>query len=61
MLRSCQSPARLTPQGYASAINIVNLGYKRQLKPALSAVVSVSDVFDGQRFERIAITPTFTQ
>ena len=52
---------RLTPQGYVSAINIVNLGYKRQLKPELTAVVTVSDVFNGQRFERVATSPTFTE
>jgi outer membrane receptor for ferrienterochelin and colicin len=52
---------RLTPQGYVSAINIVNLGYKRQLRPALTAVLTVSDVFNGQHFRRFATSPTFTQ
>ena len=52
---------RLTPQGYVSAINIVNLGYKHQLKSDLTAVVTVSDVFDGQRFRRFSASPTFTQ
>jgi outer membrane receptor for ferrienterochelin and colicin len=52
---------RLTPQGYISAINIVNLGYKRQLKSDLSAVVTVSDLFNGQRFRRFAMSPTLTQ
>jgi outer membrane receptor protein involved in Fe transport len=52
---------RLTPQGYVSAINIVNLGYKRQLKSDLTAVVTVSDVFNGQRFRRFALAPTFTE
>jgi outer membrane receptor protein involved in Fe transport len=52
---------RLTPQGYVSAINIVNLGYKHQLKSDLTAIVTVSDVFNGQRFQRIATSPTFTQ
>jgi outer membrane receptor protein involved in Fe transport len=28
---------RLTPQGYVSAINVVNVGYKRQIKPDLTA------------------------
>jgi hypothetical protein len=27
----------------------------------LSAVATLSDVFDGQRFQRFATTPTFTQ
>jgi outer membrane receptor protein involved in Fe transport len=52
---------RLTPQGSVSAINIVNLGYKRTLTRALSAVVTVSDLFDGQRYERFASTPTLTE
>ena len=44
-----------------SAINIVNLGYKHQLKSDLTAIVTVSDVFNGQRFQRFATSPTFTQ
>ena len=52
---------RLTPQGYVSAINIVNLGIKHQLKTDLTAVVTVSDVFNGQRFQRLAMSPTFTE
>jgi outer membrane receptor protein involved in Fe transport len=51
---------RLTPQGYVSAINIVNVGYKRQIKPDLTGIVTVSDLFNGQRFERFESTPTFT-
>jgi outer membrane receptor protein involved in Fe transport len=51
---------RLTPQGYVSAINIVNVGYKRQMKPDLTGIVTVSDVFNGQRFDRFESTPTFT-
>ncbi len=52
---------RLTPQGYVDAINLVNLGIKRQLKTGVSAVATLSDIFDGQRFQRFATTPTFTQ
>jgi outer membrane receptor for ferrienterochelin and colicin len=52
---------RLTPQGSISAINVVNLGYKRALTPALSAVATVSDLFSGQRYQRVALTPLFTQ
>jgi outer membrane receptor protein involved in Fe transport len=51
---------RLTPQGYVSAINIVNVGYKRQIKPELTGIITVSDLFNGQRFERFESTPTFT-
>ena len=49
---------RLTPQGYVSAINLVNLGYQRRLCGGLSAVATVTDLFDGQRFQRIVETPT---
>ncbi len=48
---------RLTPQGFVSAINLVNLGYKRQLRPDLSLVLTVTDLFDGQRFQRLISTP----
>jgi outer membrane receptor for ferrienterochelin and colicin len=52
---------RLTPQGYISAINIVNLGYKHAFTPALSAVGMVSDLFSGQRYRRVVSTPLLTQ
>jgi outer membrane receptor protein involved in Fe transport len=52
---------RLTPQGYVSAINLVNLGYKQQLKADLTAVATISDVFNGQRFHRFTTSPTFMQ
>jgi outer membrane receptor protein involved in Fe transport len=52
---------RLTPQGSVSAVNIVNLGYKHTLTPALAAVATVSDLFDGQRYQRFTSTPTVTQ
>lgn len=51
---------RLTPQGYISAINLVNVGYKHQLKTALTAIVTLSDAFNGQRYERFESTPSFT-
>lgn len=49
---------RLTPQGYISATNIVNAGLRHQVDAALTAVATVSDLFNGQRFERIANTAT---
>jgi outer membrane receptor protein involved in Fe transport len=52
---------RLTPQGSVSATNIVNLGYKHALAPALSFVATVSDLFNGQHYQRTASTPTLTQ
>jgi hypothetical protein len=52
---------RLTPQGFVSAINIVNLGYKHTFSPKLSAVMTVTDLFDGQHYQRTASTPTLTE
>ncbi len=52
---------RLTPQGNVAAINIVNLGYKHGFSSALSGVATVSDLFDGQQYQRFAATPTVTQ
>jgi outer membrane receptor for ferrienterochelin and colicin len=51
---------RLTPQGYISAINVVNVGYRRQIKVDLTGIVTASDVFNGQRYERFESTPAFT-
>ncbi len=52
---------RLTAQGYVAAINLVNIGYKRQLQPDLSLVMTVSDVFNGQRQQRIINTTTLSE
>ncbi len=51
---------RLTPQGYVSAIDLVNLGYKHQLQRNLNVVATLTDIFNGQRNERTESTPTFT-
>jgi outer membrane receptor protein involved in Fe transport len=53
-----RSDRRLTPQGYIGAINLVNLGYRRQLSPSLTAVVTLSDALGGQTFRRYVVTPT---
>ena len=52
---------RLTPQGSISAINVTNIGYKHIVTPSLALVATVSDLFNGQRYRRVAITPQFTQ
>jgi outer membrane receptor protein involved in Fe transport len=52
---------RLTPQGSVSAISIVNLGYKHGLTPALSAVATITDLFDGQRYQRYSSTSSLTR
>jgi outer membrane receptor for ferrienterochelin and colicin len=51
---------RLTPQGFITAINIVNVGYRRQIKADLTGIATASDVFNGQRYDRFESTPTFT-
>lgn len=56
-----RSDKRLTPQGFVSAVNLVNLGYKRQVRPDLTALMTVTDLFNGQRFRRFTATPTFTE
>lgn len=53
-----RSDKRLTPQGYVSAINLMNLGFKHQITPSLSAVITVTDVLNSQRYQRYVATPT---
>jgi outer membrane receptor protein involved in Fe transport len=55
-----RSDKRLTPQGYVGAIDLVNVGFRHQIHPNLSAVITVSDLFDGQVFRRFVGTPTLT-
>jgi hypothetical protein len=38
----------------------VNIGLRRQLRPTLTAIATLSDVFNSQRFERWSTTPTFS-
>jgi outer membrane receptor for ferrienterochelin and colicin len=52
---------QLTPQGNVAAINMVNVGYKHQARSNLAAVLTVSDLFNGQRNRRFAVTPTFSE
>lgn len=52
---------RLTPQGYIGAIDLVNLGYKYQVKSDLTAVATVTDLFNGQTIHRFSSSPAFTQ
>lgn len=51
---------RVTAQGYERAMTVVNLGYRRQLRPKLYALATVSNVFDGQRTESVASTSLFS-
>jgi outer membrane receptor for ferrienterochelin and colicin len=52
---------RLTPQGTIRPIHLVNLGYKHQFSSDLALVATLSDAFNGQRFERQLETPTLRQ
>ncbi len=52
---------RLTPQGYVDAINLVNVGYRHKVDEQLSFFATVSDLFNGQRFERHVNTDTLQQ
>jgi outer membrane receptor protein involved in Fe transport len=56
-----RSDKRLTPQGYVDAINQLNLGYRHKLENDQSLFVTVSDVFNGQRFVRYVNTSNMTQ
>ncbi|HWW20581.1 MAG TPA: outer membrane beta-barrel family protein [Steroidobacteraceae bacterium] len=55
-----RSDRRLTPQGYVSGINLVNVGYKRQFGAGWAGLLTVSDLFNGQVFRRFVGTPTLT-
>lgn len=51
------SGKRLTPQGSRSAIQMVNLGYRRKLNDKLSFVVTAQDVLDSFKDDTIIDTP----
>ncbi len=55
-----RSDKRLTPQGYISPIDLVNVGFKHQMRPNLSGVLTVSDLFNGQILRRFVGTPQLT-
>lgn len=51
---------RLSAQGFVSAMDVVNVGYRHQLRPNLAALATVSDVFNGQRTRTFVAGPGFT-
>ena len=51
------SGKRLTPQGSRSAIQMVNLGYRRKVNDKLSFVVTANDVLDSFKDDTIIDTP----
>jgi len=54
------SDRRLTPQGYVAAVSQVNFGYRRQLSDSWIALLTVSDLFNGQRYRRVVDTGFLT-
>ena len=60
-ISATRSDRRLTPQGYVSAINVVNLGYRHQFPLDLAAVVTVSDLFNGQVYRRYTSAPALRE
>ena len=52
---------RLTPQGYVAPLTLVNFGYRRQLRPDLALVATLSDALNGQRLVRTVSSPTLTE
>jgi len=55
-----RSDKRLTPQGFVGAIDLVNVGFRHQIRPQLSALITVSNLFNGQVLHRFVGTPTLT-
>lgn len=54
-----RADSRSTAQGYERSLTVVNLGYRRRLRPKFYALVTVSNAFDGQRTESVVLTPDF--
>jgi outer membrane receptor for ferrienterochelin and colicin len=54
------SDRRLTPQGYVASVSQVNFGYRRQLSDSWIALLTVSDLFNGQRYRRVVDTGSLT-
>ena len=52
---------RLSPQGSVDAQTTVNVGYKHDFRPDLSAVITISDLFDSQKTVRRNAQPGFSE
>jgi len=59
-LIATRTAKRLTPQGYISAIDLVNVGYQHRFRRDLRVVATLTDIFNGQRSERFESTPAFS-
>jgi hypothetical protein len=51
-----RSDRRLTAQGSVGPVTIVNLGYRRQLRPDLALVATYADALNGQALHRVLAT-----
>jgi outer membrane receptor for ferrienterochelin and colicin len=51
---------RLTPQGVISAITLVNAGFRHQITSDLAAVVTVTDLLNSQKYQRLISTAILT-
>ena len=51
----------LAPQGTVAATHIVNAGYQRKLATDWTGVLTVSDLFNGQRYRRTLSGPAYAQ
>jgi len=59
-LAASRSDKRLTPQGEVAAINLVNAGYRHQIRSNFLVVMTVSDVFGGTTYRRTLATSYFS-
>ena len=55
-----RSDRRLTAQGSVGPVNILNLGYRRQMAPSLALVSTYSDALNGQNTHRRLTTPVLS-
>lgn len=59
-LRVSRTDRQIDLQGYIGAINVVNAGYRHQVRPGLAALVTATNVFNSQRTQSFVTTPDFT-
>jgi outer membrane receptor protein involved in Fe transport len=59
-LRASHTGHQSSVQGSSSAMDVVNIGYRRQLKANLTTLATVTDVFNGQRTRNTVTTSYFT-
>jgi len=52
---------RLTVDGRLGAVDLVNFGYRRQIRKDLALVATLSDAFDGLRLTRYLVSPDLVE